>query len=39
MLLNNLVGAAEQKIGIHWPFAFDIDAAVRLKPRARPRPE
>jgi hypothetical protein len=29
-LLNDLVGAAEQKIGFHGAIAFDADGAVRL---------
>jgi hypothetical protein len=32
-LFDHLVGAAEQKIGFHRAFTFDVDAAVRLEPK------
>src|SRR5450830_37985 len=33
-LFDQFVGPAEQKIGFHRAFTFDVDAAVRLKPKA-----
>src|SRR5450759_814309 len=32
-LINGLVGPAEQKIGFHRAFTFDVDASVRLEPK------